>query len=303
MAEVFGATGYHADRQSHASGEDHQRVVARHYAPVILQIRELWRQRQDWCRASQRMLLQAGAICRRFCDSDKVEGAKLLKRIVKGKAKEADRAAEVSVSPMLSAIEVSLRPHILAVERELVSLAKKLPIAAWCKLVRGVGIEGTTLASLVGECGDAGSYKSFQAVWKRMGLAVISGERQRKKLDAEQAILHGYAPHRRAVAYVLAENLVKGQRDGPYKRFYDVEKARQAIVIGVPKFHAHKRAMRHMAKRFLRDMYRAWRALDRGEDFNPPTYVASPEELALVVEYQERFKGKDKDEEETEDGV
>jgi hypothetical protein len=111
----------------------------------------------------------------------------------------------------------------------------------------------------VGECGDIGSYKSASAVWKRMGLAVIGGERQRRIAGAD-ALLHGYSPQRRAVAWNLGVSLMRAQKVGSeYRDFYDAEKEKQ-LAKGLTKGHAHNRACRHMTKRLLANLYGQWTA-------------------------------------------
>ena len=248
--------GHHAS-EAHCStavnGDGHISTgpLASNAVPVII---ELWRRRQAWHRAEKSLTLQASAICRRYCEGDKTEAARNLLLLEKGQCTH--DALVISTLPLLSARD-TINEHRTALEKELVRMAKQLPIAEWSEHVRGFGM--LSLAALVGECGDVGSYKSVSAVWKRMGLAVIGSERQRK-ISGEAALEHGYCPQRRSVAWNIGTSLMRAQKAGdPYRDFYDKEKARQLELVET-KGHAHNRATRHMTKRFLRDFYLAWRA-------------------------------------------
>jgi hypothetical protein len=147
-------------------------------------------------------------------------------------------------------------------EKRLERLAKQLPVWSWVDGVKGFGAMG--LAQIVAECGDLHNYANPAKVWKRMGLAVMpDGTRQRKVADAEQALAHGYSPTRRSIMYVLADSLIKTNGDGPYRTYYLAEKERQrAKLPDAPQAHIHNRALRHTAKRLLRDLWRAWTAGD-----------------------------------------
>lgn len=219
---------------------------------VIATIVELWRRRQAWHRAEKSLTLQASALCRRYVGGDKDEAAKLLSQIEKFEC--AEEAAIMATLPLLAARN-EIAVQRLALEKQLEKLAKSLPVAAW--KVRGFG--ALSLAGLVGECGDIGSYKTVSAVWKRMGLAVIGEERQRR-VAGDAALEHGYSPKRRAVAWNIGVSLMRAQRAGDsYRDFYDAEKEKQ-LAKGLTKGHAHNRACRHMTKRFLAELYGAWRA-------------------------------------------
>jgi len=223
---------------------------------LILQIEQLWRQRQDWLRAYNRLLLQAGAICRRYEAGDKRAAAALLKKLVKGTV---EHPAAMAVAPLLIAME-QLEPHLQRAEQGAITLARKLPIATWCKTVRGVGVDGVALASIVGEAGDVTRFRTVSCFWKRMGLAVIGGERQRRCKEVEKALEHGFNPRRRAQMWVMSDSLFKGQRKtGPYREVYDKRRAHTAAAHpDWTKAHSHNDAVRIMSKQFLCDFYVAW---------------------------------------------
>lgn len=219
-------------------------------SPAIATIVQLWRMRQRWHRAEKSLILQGKAICRAWTDGDKTEAGKLYDAAARGA--DTDPQLLMALQPFLDASTnfTSLRKPI---ERQLQKLAKTCPGAEFVADVRGFGFGN--FAALIGECGDIAGYRSVSAVWKRMGLAVIDGERQRKCANAEKALQHGYNPARRAVAYLLGDCLVKANR-GLYRGIYDARKELEATRVET-KAHAHNRAARYMTKRCLADLYGA----------------------------------------------
>lgn len=82
-------------------------------------------------------------------------------------------------------------------EKQMEAIARSLPVFETVDKIRGLGAKG--LAIIVGEAGiPLGDYLTCSGLWKRMGLAVINGERQRKKANEAEAAEHGYSPERRA---------------------------------------------------------------------------------------------------------
>lgn len=229
--------------------------------PLICEIVETWRSRQDMVRAQSKTTQQIKAICRRYCAGDKKEADKLYAAIAKGM----DHPRAASASMACTALFISRQAPEEArkgYEKHLTKLGKQLPIAHMADQIKGIG--HLALAKIVGECGDLSAYKSVAAVWKRAGLAVVNGERQRRKSDAELALLHGYSPERRSTFWNIADALLKAQgkdeNAGPYRQYYDAEKARQ-IDKECSKAQAHNRAMRHMTKRLLKDLVLEWRRI------------------------------------------
>lgn len=224
---------------------------------AVATITDLWRQRVDLRRAEGRLNLQALAVCRRASAGDKAVAQAAWAAIQAGK--EADAALAMVVEPYRRGI-AALDGPATALEKELARMVRPLPLAAWAKDIRGLG--ELSVAGLIGEASAFPSdYKSVSAVWKRFGLAVIDGGRQRRVADAEAALRHGYAPQRRAFAYVLSTQLMRSQRDGdPYRAIYDARKAYE-LARDIPKAHAHNRALRVMVKALLRD---AWISGRRG---------------------------------------
>ena len=233
---------------------------ARFVDPLIAEIVETWRHYQDMMRAQNRLILQAKAICRRFCEGDKKEADKLYRAIEKGGDHEYVDLATIAVLPLRIAMEPLAEARSKA-EKHITKLGKELPIAHMADRIKG--INHRTLAVIVAECGDLSAYeKGVAGVWKRAGLAVIDGERQRKKADKDAALEHGYSPSRRSVFWNIGAALLKAQgkdeNAGPYRKVYDERKAHERPLVESDG-HAHNRAMRYMVKRLLKDLWIEWR--------------------------------------------
>lgn len=223
--------------------------------PIIGNIIDAWRLRRRWHKAEKSLILQSKAFCRAFTNGDKDVATKMFDQAADGKCD--NLAVSTGLDPFLTSIE-SFHVKRMAVENDLRKLAHSLPVWSWVAAQRGFG--DLNLAALVGECGDIGSYKSVSALWKRMGLAVFDGGRQRRVTNPELAEIHGYNPERRAVAWCLGFSLRNGNRDGPYRSLYLERKEIEAVKPEVKtKAHAANRAGRYMTKRVLRDLYSAWR--------------------------------------------
>ncbi len=230
--------------------------------PLIAVIREIWRQRQDMVRAQQKLTLQSKAILRRFTAGDKDQAERLWKAITTGTDHPLAATAAQAIAPLRAASE-PLEEARHRYELELGRLGKRLPIAYMADRIKG--INHGTLARIVAEVGDFTAYdKGVSGIWKRAGLAVIDGERQRKKADKDAAIRHGYSPERHAVFWNVSQALLKaqgtGEAAGPYRRVYDRRKEHE-LARAVPAYIAHARATRYMVKRLLRDLWREWRDL------------------------------------------
>jgi hypothetical protein len=242
-----------------------------------------WRLRQNWHRAEKSLTLQMSAICRRFVGGDKVKAGKLLKAIEKGKG---DATAAMAVMPLMLA-RGQIEPMRKDVEKKLTKLVKPHPMAPFIKETRGVAL--LSLAAIIGEAGDVGSFKSVAALWKRFGLAVIKGERQRRVAGID-ALEHGYSPSRRSVMYLIGGGLIGGMGKGPRPRVgedvsgrndltswqklfvsrlrYEAERdethrrepvEKEGILYESFSAHAANRARRYVEKRFLAELYGRWR--------------------------------------------
>lgn len=250
--------------------ENHGNLVT-----LIDEITELWKERVDHHKAEKSLTLQIKARCRRLCDGDKDE-AKVLYEAMLGKGKADHNLAEVAFSAnvhFLQAREImeSTRKQL---EKRLKALAKKLPIYEWAQNKRGLG--DVLLCGVVGYAGDLSNYATVSRLWKRMGLAVIGGERQRKKKGPE-ALRHGYDPKKRSVVWNIGDSVIKSRGAWVHvyqaRKAYERERAEAAGLIVAPANkipkkraaeymsdgHIHNRAKRYMEKRVVKDMWVAWR--------------------------------------------
>ena len=186
--------------------------------------------------------------------------------------------------------------HRNLVEGRMKKLAATLPVHAWQKGVVGFG--ELYLAVIIGETGtskrldngtveikDLGSYDTKERVWKRLGLAVIEGERQQKKTDKAGAAAHGYKPSRRSEVWNLGDSMFKhqwrGDKDedgkdpkktdkpvaiqahaiGPYGAVYAARKA-HTETRGWSDAHRDNDARRVMTKALVEDLWRVWRGME-----------------------------------------
>jgi hypothetical protein len=168
-----------------------------------------------------------------------------------------------------------------AAEKRMAKLARLLPVYPWAASITGFGELG--LAVVVAECpGDnlAGlaDFGSPAKVWKRCGLAVIDGERQRKKSDVEQAARHGYSPRRRATVYGdIGAPLFFAKGRNYLGQMYKARRAHTASVHpDWTKAHSDNDARRYITKRLLRDLWRAWREAARDLVAEGPRHCLPP---------------------------
>lgn len=166
----------------------------------------------------------------------------------------------------------------------------------WCRDIRGVDAYG--LARLLCETGDLWHYPTVPKLWKRLGVGLCNGERQRRVLHITEAEARaiGFVPRRRAVVYNLQTGLLTQNKaceghaaqtcsthPGAYRALYLARKTVEQAKVpeGAPLLW-HRRASRYMAKRFLRDLWNAWRrTMPR-----PVTgeYLSTPSEAAVAKE-------------------
>lgn len=176
------------------------------------------------------------------------------------------QAIAAKVNPILKPALKAFHKERIALDRELGKLAEQLPeeVYSWAMNIRGVGRLGLSL--IIGATGDLSKYSGPSKVWKRLGIAVIDGERQRKiagKTPEKKllAIRHGFNPTRRALVYNISEALMKQNR-GEYKTLYDERKALELERLpDIPKGRkawAHQRALRYMVRRFILHLWCKW---------------------------------------------
>lgn len=270
-------------------------------AHVVSQIIELWRQRQDLHRAEKSLTLQMRAICRRLA----CKGVPARELTVAEK-KDADTLYKAALGEdgaqhrlMVAAFDFILpfsqaRAVLEAkrgeAEKALKKMAKDAPAFEWADGIKNLG--ALSFAAIIGEAGDISKYGTVSKLWKRMGLAVINGERQRK-IAGDAALLHGYSPQRRSVMWNVGCSLIGGMGRGPrpgvgedislradltyyqklfierlrYEATRDPEKHAKEPVVNAKTGElresfskiAWARAKRYAEKRLLKHLWRAWR--------------------------------------------
>lgn len=238
---------------SHSTSDTHNARAG--LSSIIEEIREQWRRRQVWHRAEKSLTLQAKACCRRLVEGDKIKAAALFKSAYGKCDNELAEVAFAATFPLVEAGK-SVETHRKAVEKRLLKLAAQLPIADFILSLRGVGL--LSLAGIIGEAGDLSVYNGPAKLWKRMGVGIVDGGRQRRVCDAEAALKHGYSPARRSHMWNIGSCIIKA--GGPLKDLY-VERKEYELTKPetASKLHAHRKAQRYVEKRLLRDMWCEWR--------------------------------------------
>lgn len=156
-------------------------------------------------------------------------------------------------------------------EKEMKAEVVNFPQAVQDHIENTPGLGAPGVAILIGETGTLSGYTTPAKVWKRLGVAVINGERQGLGLtgDAVKAKAHGYNKARRAVLFNVGDSLLKTQlrkdesgtttATGAYGLLYLAEKERQKTINpGLRPIVYHRRAQRKMEKRLLLDLWKAW---------------------------------------------
>lgn len=259
--------------------------------PLVAEIVQLHRHRRRWMKARMSLTLQCMAHARAMLDGDKDAAASAFDRIYKvftekkgAELKAGDDDLFVLMLPYLAGIQRLEAEEALYLKR-MVKITMKLPIASFIKETKGLG--EPSAATIIGEAGDLSKYPTIAGVWKRLGLAVINGQRQRKVSDPELALLHGYDAKRRSIVWNAGNGLIGGMGLGrrpfdgedidlrddwtPYEKLFvhrlrfeaekDPAMRRPNTKEGKESYskHAAARAKRYVEKRMLKDMTLAWR--------------------------------------------
>jgi len=247
------------------------------------------------------------SLARRYCgfrwDIDETERAKVSKRAagivdraLAGKEQLPNDADIASVMVAeLKLLELTLGPvedRRNVIEKEMVRLAKQLPVYPWAKAVAGLGEIG--LAVTVGEAGDISKYPNIRHLWKRLGLAPYEGRAMSNwhgnELNADEWTAAGYSSKRRAEIFAcVGESLGKHQlgsaakagtdfsvAKGPYGEIYVAR--RNHCLTTHPDWsrgHLHGDAMRVMTKAVLKDIWREWNR-EEGNELDPDRWAELP---------------------------
>ena len=157
------------------------------------------------------------------------EASQLIKTIVKDGQSHVLKGIVRAHTASLDSLEMMRKP----IEKTMERLAKTLPVAGWVLEPAQKGFGIPSLAVVVGEAGDLSNYANPGKLWARFGchpfekdgethMGATWKSRSRKpgvvKLSAEDWEAFGYSPRRRSIAYLIGENLIKQNGDGPYRR-------------------------------------------------------------------------------------
>jgi hypothetical protein len=160
------------------------------------------------------------------------QAGKFINSVRKGEV-ESDLAAMIEAHT--AGID-QLQFQVKQLESAMVQVAKQLPIAVWVerKEQRGFGL--LFAAIVLGETGDLANYANPAKVWRRLGCAPFTKDgvthmgstwRSNKKkpsLSKEDWTEFGYSPRRRSIAFLIGDNIVKLNADGPYRARYNESK-------------------------------------------------------------------------------
>jgi hypothetical protein len=197
---------------------------------------------------------------------------------------DADAIATL-VRPQVEAIDASREiwdQQRAVAEKERLRLVRMLPIAAWLDTVKGAG--PSSLADIIGEAGDIGTYATHSRLWKRLGFAPYDGfagstwkrETWRpRKLTSEEWIANPFSGERYGIMRSLADSMFRAnwqgadnknndtgasRPNGHYGELYARRRAHTKITHeDWSDGHAHADALRYMFKKYLRDLWKAWR--------------------------------------------
>lgn len=165
--------------------------------------------------------------------------------------------ARALVTEVLRKQEASLDAAAAERAKVIERLVEDLTVWRWVEPIRGVG--RLQLGQIIAEAGDLNNFANPAKLWRFFGLAVIDGQAERLHRGQQAA----FNPRLKGMAFTLATGL-RNHNHSEYRALYDEQKAK-AIARGWDKQksqttnRAEAHAMRLLAKRFLRDLWRAWR--------------------------------------------
>jgi len=255
------------------------------------ELTEVVRLRQDYVNAQGNLDRQIKRIVSRMTGIRKITD-----RMVTEFLDSCPPAARMHLMKLIGLRDAAKRER-MSYDKACEQLAEQLPVC--CTFVEGVpGFGLIGLALIVGEAGDLAKYSGPAKLWKRFGLHVLAGRsgatwKSKGGLSSEAWKAFGYCPRRRSIMFVVVDSLLR-KTCNSYRAFYLEAKAfekRKADSEGltvcaadkIPKGEAAKyrslkhidlRARRKVAKRLLKDLWRAWR--DQRQRSNHLPHVPAP---------------------------
>ena len=148
------------------------------------------------------------------------------------------------------------------IEKQMIVVGKRFKEINWWASHLGLSYLGFAL--VISEAGDLSRFTKESQLWKRMGLAVIGGNRQRRVAgNPALAIIHGYNADRCATMWTIVDSMIRNRNkpfyaDHPWMNLFRDYKARQLAKEGITAGHAEARAKRRIGKRILRDLFIEW---------------------------------------------
>lgn len=192
-----------------------------------------------------------------------------------------DGVADAWLKPLDSAFE-ELDKIEEGLDRHVVRLAKDHPAAPWLDATHGLSVK--LLSRVLAVAGSLDRFPTPAKLWRYMGLHVVDGRAPRKRRGEKLS----WAPDGGVVAYRIASTILKV--GGPYRELYDRKRAdyearprvgpsecpfgaEHTTKDGKPRKcgtgHLHTAAMRYVAKRVIRDLWRNGRRKPEGEAIAP----------------------------------
>lgn len=247
----------------------------RHMRASIYAVKRFWRVRQQLLRDRNRLIVAYSAMMRSEmgwthetppAKRKQIEAAALryVKDSLVGKPTDPQHAAiEMMYGRHLAAAYAPIAAGLKEAEAACINAVKATPY--WPILDRVEHLGDIGLAGIIGYAGDLSLCQHPYWLYRRFGLAFVNGERQRKTTNADLAQLLGYSPSRRSFLHTIAVS-AGVMHKGRYRTMYDKSKAvelkRELDGKPLSKIHAHRRALRVVAKTILLDVLEAWRAID-----------------------------------------
>lgn len=160
----------------------------------------------------------------------------------------------------------------------------EMPIVERMIKVKGVGkVLGLKVASMI----DIRRADTVSALWRYAGYGVVDGKAERPRKGEK---LH-YNKRLKTTCYLIGQSFLRS--NSPYRRIYDVEKAKYESREGWTKMHSHLAAMRKMIKLWLSHLWLVWREME-GLPTSAPYIAADPHHT--IIEPWEMGWGEEKSE-------
>jgi len=257
--------------------------------PIVTAMADLYRRKRYAYNTRQSSLQPAYALARQLMRVGAIENASERKKACDNARKMVDAIADgdewtedvgiaQTIREMIDSVSLAqtvatCTATIKAMESNMESQLKQLPIYDWVKSVRGCGV--VNVCNVIGVAGDFGSYQHIGALFRKFGLAEPSSY---KDITTNGKTYNSMPRERRAVMWNVGDCLIKQNFDPIPKGLTEEEKETYQRVPNMyrliyvdrkvfyaekypdaTKLHTHRRAQRKMEKEWLRDFYQEWK--------------------------------------------